>query len=56
MNKHILAYFIGIALIVLTHLFMLSVPAFQLHALINLVGVALIAYYFTWREGYVIFG
>jgi hypothetical protein len=52
MNKHLLAYFIGIALVILTHIFMLSIPAMQMHAIINLVAAGLIAYYFMWKEGY----
>jgi hypothetical protein len=57
MNIHLLAYYIGIAIIFITHLYMLKDSKIDMrsHAIINLVGGGLIAYYFMNREGFIKF-
>ena len=49
-NNHLIAYYIGIAIVFITHFFMLYEPKMKLHAFINLVGAFLIAYYFMDKE------
>jgi hypothetical protein len=54
MDKHLIAYYVGIFIVFATHLLMyLKNPSMRAHSLINLVGAAAIAYYFMWREGYI---
>ena len=58
MEQHLLAYYIGIAIIFGTHAYMLYAPNNQLttmeqHAYLNLIASVLIAYYFMFREGYI---
>lgn len=56
MNIHLLAYFIGIAIIFLSHAYMLvKMPAMRDHSILNLVAASLVAYYFMHREGYIRF-
>jgi hypothetical protein len=56
MEKHLIFYFIGIAIVFLTHASMLfKSPAMRTHALVNLFAAACIAYYFMHREGYIRF-
>ncbi len=53
-DKHLIFYYVGIAIIVLTHLFMiLTNPSMRIHSLINLVAVCAVAYYFLNKEGYI---
>ncbi len=54
MDKHLVAYYIGIAIVFGTHLFMLT-KSVNNHAIINLIGALLIAYYFTNKEGFIKF-
>lgn len=56
MNTHVLFYYLGIAIIFFTHIFMLTdTPSMRNHALINLFAGACIAYYFMWKEGFIRF-
>ena len=53
MEIHLLFYYIGIAIVVVSHVYMLKVPSMRSHALLNLGAAACIAYYFMYREGYI---
>ena len=56
MNIHLLAYFIGITILVLSHAYMLvKMPSMRDHSILNLVAASLVAYYFMHREGYIRF-
>ena len=56
MNIHLLSYFIGIAIIFISHAYMLvKMPSMRDHSILNLVAGACIAYYFMHREGYIRF-
>ena len=57
MNLHLIAYYIGILVIFITHLLMLksNSPDMRSHAVVNLVAGSLIAYYFMHREGFIRF-
>ena len=46
MNYPFALYLLGISIVLLTHLFLLGDPAMQMHALVNLVAVGMIVYYF----------
>ena len=49
-NRHLIAYYTGIMIVFITHLFMLSMPNMRAHAIINLIAALLIAYYFVDKE------
>ena len=60
MDKHLVAYYIGIAIIVLSHIYMLSSSMMsesetKYHAWGNLLASAMVAYYFMSKEGFVKF-
>ena len=56
MNIHLVFYYIGIAIIFFTHLFMVfKSGGIRSHAVLNLFAAACIAYYFMFREGYIQF-
>lgn len=57
MEKHLIFYFIGIAIVFLTHAMMLvkNLPSINTHAAVNLFAASCIAYYFMHREGYIRF-
>jgi tRNA C32,U32 (ribose-2'-O)-methylase TrmJ len=56
MNIHLLAYFIGITILFLSHAYMLvKMPSMRDHSILNLVAASLVAYYFMHREGYIRF-
>jgi hypothetical protein len=55
MDKHLLFYYIGIAIVFLTHIRMLMGNFFNTHALLNLFAALSIAYYFTHKEGFIRF-
>ena len=55
MDIHLILYFIGISIVLLSHLLMLQIPAARSHALVNLFAAACIAYYFMNKEGYIHF-
>jgi hypothetical protein len=48
-------YYIGISIILVSHLYMLSIPSMRSHAILNLVAAAFIAYYFMNKEGFIRF-
>ena len=49
-KNHLIAYYIGIAIVFITHFFMLYQPNMKMHAFINLIAASLIAYYFMDKE------
>ena len=51
-NRHYIAYYIGILFIVISHLYMLRTPTMYWHSIFNLIAAALIAYYFINKEYY----
>lgn len=56
MDRHLIAYYIGILIIFASHVYMLYAPnqmtdMIQTHAYINILAGILIAYYFTNKEG-----
>jgi hypothetical protein len=55
MNIHLIFYYIGISIIIMSHLYMLTVPSMQSHALLNLAAAGCIAYYFMNKEGFIRF-
>jgi hypothetical protein len=56
MEKHLIFYFLGIAIVFVSHGLMLAYsPAMRTHSLINLFAATCIAYYFMHREGYIRF-
>jgi hypothetical protein len=56
MDIHLLFYFIGIAIVFVSHLTMLTgSPGMRNHAILNLIAGSCIAYYFMNKEGYIHF-
>jgi hypothetical protein len=55
MDFHLIAYYIGIAIVFLTHAFLLMGGRMTVHAGLNLVAGGLIAYYFMNKEGFIQF-
>jgi hypothetical protein len=55
MNTHLLAYYIGIAIVFVSHIYLIVKGGITAHAGINLLGGALIAYYFMNKEGFIKF-
>ena len=55
MNIHLIFYYIGIAIVFITHIYMLKVPSMRSHAILNIVAASFIAYYFMNKEGYIMF-
>lgn len=54
MDIHLLSYYVGISIVVLSHIYTLSTaPAMYAHSVVNLVGAACIAYYFMKKEGFI---
>lgn len=60
MKLELIAYYIGIFIVFVSHLYMLVQPdamstktSMQIHAVVNLVGASLIAYYFMKTEKYI---
>lgn len=60
---HLLAYYIGILIVLASHIYLLvkmkktpmTLKEMQYHSYINMAAVFLIAYYFTNKEGYISF-
>jgi len=48
-------YYLGIAIVFLTHIRMLMGNFYNTHALLNLFAAGCIAYYFTHKEGFIRF-
>lgn len=60
LDQHLICYFIGIALIFGSHVYMLAYPSnpiisMEQHAYVNILGAILIAYYFMHKENYIKF-
>jgi len=59
MDKHLIFYYIGIALVFITHIYMLinakNNMEDKVHAIINLFAACSIAYYFMNKEGFIRF-
>jgi hypothetical protein len=55
MNSHLLAYYIGIAIVFASHIYLIVKGGITAHAGINLLGASLIAYYFMNKEGFIKF-
>jgi hypothetical protein len=49
-QKHLVAYYIGIFFIIVSHLFMINKPGMYWHSIFNLIAAGLIAYYFMDKE------
>lgn len=58
---HLVFYFIGIAIVFLSHIYMLAMPSainaksMKVHAALNLFAALCIAYYFMNKENYIKF-
>jgi len=58
MDIHLISYYIGILIILATHIYMLFDNASNtmiIHSVINIVAVLFIAYYFMNKEGFIQF-
>jgi hypothetical protein len=59
MQQHLISYYIGILIVLLSHLHMLMRPTqmftMKQHAYLNILAAVLIAYYFMNKEGFIKF-
>jgi hypothetical protein len=55
MDFHLIAYYIGIAIVFLSHTYLFMGGRMTTHALLNLAAGAMIAYYFMNKEGFIRF-
>ena len=55
MDIHLIAYYIGIAIIFGTHIYMLAIGTMTVHASLNVFAGVLIAYYFMNKERFIRF-
>jgi hypothetical protein len=49
-QRHLVAYYIGIFFVIVSHLFMLRMPNMYWHSIFNLLAAMMIAYYFMDKE------
>lgn len=58
MDQHLIAYYIGIFIMIATHIYLLTITKESImvqHSYINLIAALLIAYYFLNKEGFIEF-
>ena len=55
MDKHLIFYYIGIAIVFFTHIQILMGNLSSTHALLNIFAGLCIAYYFMHKEGFIRF-
>lgn len=60
MDRHLIAYYIGIAIVFITHIAPLVAPerpltSMRVHSILNLVAASLIAYHFMHSQGFIKF-
>jgi hypothetical protein len=53
MDRHLIFYYIGIAIVFFTHIQILMGNLYSTHALLNLFAAFSIAYYFMYKEGFI---
>lgn len=55
MGIHLLAYYIGIAIVFLSNIYLIVTKGMTAHSVSNLIAAVLIAYYFMNKEGFIKF-
>jgi hypothetical protein len=55
MDQHLLSYYTGISIVVISHLYTLSSGGLTVHSTLNLLAALMIAYYFLHQEKYIEF-
>ena len=55
MDTHLFAYYVGIAIVFLSHIYLAATKGITAHVVLNIFGALLIAYYFMNKEGFIKF-